>query len=49
VERWPIERLIPYAKNARTHSDRTTDRSCMSKRFEPTDDYRDIRRYERRV
>jgi ParB-like chromosome segregation protein Spo0J len=21
VERWPIERLIPYAKNARTHSD----------------------------
>jgi hypothetical protein len=21
VERWPIERLIPYAKNARTHTD----------------------------
>jgi hypothetical protein len=21
VERWPIERLIPYAKNSRTHSD----------------------------
>jgi hypothetical protein len=21
VERWPIDRLIPYAKNARTHSD----------------------------
>jgi ParB-like chromosome segregation protein Spo0J len=21
VERWPIERLIPYARNARTHSD----------------------------
>jgi ParB-like chromosome segregation protein Spo0J len=21
VERWPIERLTPYAKNARTHSD----------------------------
>ena len=21
VERWAIERLIPYAKNARTHSD----------------------------
>jgi hypothetical protein len=21
VERWPVDRLIPYAKNARTHSD----------------------------
>ena len=21
VERWPIERLIPFARNARTHSD----------------------------
>jgi len=21
VERWPIDRLIPYAKNSRTHSD----------------------------
>ena len=21
VERWPIERLVPYARNARTHSD----------------------------
>src|SRR3569833_2190765 len=21
VERWPLERLIPYARNARTHSD----------------------------
>src|SRR6202048_5345338 len=21
VERWPIERLMPYARNARTHSD----------------------------
>src|ERR1039458_4499892 len=21
VERWPIDRLIPYARNARTHSD----------------------------
>ena len=21
VERWPIERLIPYAKNSRSHSD----------------------------
>jgi hypothetical protein len=21
VERWPIDRLIPYAKNARTHTD----------------------------
>ena len=21
VERWPIDRLVPYARNARTHSD----------------------------
>jgi hypothetical protein len=21
VERWPIDRLIPYAKNSRTHSE----------------------------
>ena len=21
LERWPIDRLIPYAKNARTHTD----------------------------
>src|SRR4051794_6987900 len=21
VERWPVERLVPYARNARTHSD----------------------------
>ena len=21
IERWPIERLVPYARNARTHSD----------------------------
>ena len=21
IERWPLERLIPYANNARTHSD----------------------------
>ena len=21
VKRWPIERLIPYARNARTHND----------------------------
>lgn len=20
IERWPVERLIPYARNARTHS-----------------------------
>ena len=27
VERWPIERLIPYARNARTHSDAKSTRS----------------------
>ena len=21
VEQWPIERLVPYARNSRTHSD----------------------------
>ena len=21
VERWPVERFVPYARNARTHSD----------------------------
>src|ERR1043165_9004614 len=30
VERWPIERLIPYARNARTHSDGQVDQIAAS-------------------
>src|SRR5688500_11492973 len=30
VERWPIERLIPYARNARTHSDAQVDQIAAS-------------------
>jgi DNA modification methylase len=30
VERWPIERLIPYAKNARTHSPAQVDQIAAS-------------------
>jgi hypothetical protein len=25
IEQWPIARLVPYAKNARTHSDAFSD------------------------
>ena len=30
VERWPIERLVPYAKNARTHSAEQIDQIAAS-------------------
>jgi DNA modification methylase len=30
VERWPIDRLIPYARNARTHSDQQVDQIAAS-------------------
>src|SRR5215217_1754732 len=30
VERWPIERLIPYARNARTHSQAQVDQIAAS-------------------
>jgi DNA modification methylase len=30
VERWPIERLVPYAKNARTHSEAQVDQIAAS-------------------
>ena len=30
VERWPIERLVPYAKNARTHSPAQVDQIAAS-------------------
>ena len=30
VERWPIERLIPYARNARTHSEAQVDQIAAS-------------------
>jgi ParB-like chromosome segregation protein Spo0J len=30
VERWPIERLVPYAKNARTHSPAPVDQIAAS-------------------
>src|SRR3569833_945514 len=30
VERWPIERLIPYARNARTHSAEQIDQIAAS-------------------
>src|SRR5215203_5884336 len=30
VERWPIERLIPYARNARTHSPAQVDQIAAS-------------------
>jgi DNA modification methylase len=30
IERWPIERLIPYAKNARTHSPTQVDQIAAS-------------------
>lgn len=32
VERWPIERLIPYARNARTHSDEQVGQIAASMR-----------------
>src|SRR3977135_129841 len=30
VERWPIDRLIPYARNARTHSNQQVDQIAAS-------------------
>src|SRR5437868_8978063 len=30
IERWPIERLVPYAKNARTHSPAQVDQIAAS-------------------
>src|SRR6195256_6076942 len=30
VERWPIERLVPYARNARTHSHQQVDQIAAS-------------------
>jgi DNA modification methylase len=30
VERWPIDRLVPYARNARTHSDEQIDQVAAS-------------------
>ena len=30
VVRWPIDRLIPYARNARTHSDTQVDQIAAS-------------------
>jgi ParB-like chromosome segregation protein Spo0J len=30
IELWPIERLIPYARNARTHSDRQIEQIAAS-------------------
>src|SRR5262245_36269287 len=30
VERWPIKRLIPYARNARTHSPEQVDQIATS-------------------
>src|SRR6476469_9251703 len=30
VERWPVERLIPYARNARTHSAEQVDQIAAS-------------------
>jgi DNA modification methylase len=30
IERWPIERLIPYARNARTHSEAQVDQIAAS-------------------
>ena len=30
VERWPIDRLVPYARNARTHSDAQVDQIAAS-------------------
>ena len=30
VERWPIERLVPYARNARTHSEAQVDQIAAS-------------------
>jgi ParB-like chromosome segregation protein Spo0J len=30
VERWPVERLIPYARNARTHSPAQVDQIAAS-------------------
>src|SRR6185295_15747335 len=30
VERWPIERLVPYAKNARTHSETQVEQIAAS-------------------
>src|SRR5437868_15088602 len=32
TERWPIERLVPYAKNARTHSPAQGDQIAASTR-----------------
>ena len=30
VERWPIEKLVPYARNARTHSPAQVDQIAAS-------------------
>src|SRR6187401_3085749 len=30
IERWPVERLVPYAKNARTHSPAQVDQIAAS-------------------
>jgi ParB-like chromosome segregation protein Spo0J len=30
VERWPLDRLVPYARNARTHSDEQVDQVAAS-------------------
>lgn len=32
VERWPIDKLIPYARNARTHSDEQVSQIAASMR-----------------
>src|SRR6266567_2665955 len=30
IERWPVDRLIPYARNARTHSDEQIEQIARS-------------------
>jgi hypothetical protein len=30
IERWPIDRLVPYARNARTHSEAQIDQIAAS-------------------
>ena len=37
VERWPIDRLIPYAKNARTHTDAQVAANTSTVSFLKTD------------
>jgi hypothetical protein len=32
VERWPLERLVPFARNARTHSAGQVDQIAASMR-----------------